>query len=98
MDQLTKILVQLYEEPEKPGNAVDYLKRMLGGGGEVDGGKLKKEYEAAKEENERLKKDIREIKEKVTLPTCRSKRKRTYETAVIYRLDSTILWGLEERE
>jgi len=36
--------VQLYEEPEKPGNAVDYLKRMLGGGGEVDGSKLKKEY------------------------------------------------------
>jgi len=33
VDQLTKILVQLYEEPEKPGNSVDYIKRMLGGGG-----------------------------------------------------------------
>jgi len=42
-------LVQLYEEPEKPGNAVDYMKRMLGGGGEVDGSKLKQEFEAAKE-------------------------------------------------
>jgi len=31
----------------------------MGGGGEVDGGKLKKEYEAAKEENERLKKQIK---------------------------------------
>ena len=62
---MTKILVQLYEEPEKPGNAVDYLKRMLGGSGDVDGGKLKRDYEAAKEENERLKKEIKDIKEKV---------------------------------
>jgi hypothetical protein len=38
---------------------VEYLKRRLGGGGEVDGNKLKKEYEAAKEENERLKKQIK---------------------------------------
>lgn len=35
------------------------MKRMLGGGGEVDGGKLKQEYEQAKEENERLKKQIK---------------------------------------
>ena len=48
VDQLTKILVQLYEEPEKPGNAVDYLKRMLGGGADVDTEKLRKEYESAK--------------------------------------------------
>ncbi len=44
---------------------MDYLKRMLGGGAEVDGGKLKRDYEVAKEENERLKKEIKDIKEKV---------------------------------
>lgn len=50
---------------------------MLGGGAEVDGGKLKREYEAAKEENERLKKQIREVKEEVPNVRCRSRRKRT---------------------
>ena len=34
---------------------------MLGGGGDIDAGKLKQEYEAAKEENERLKKQIKEL-------------------------------------
>lgn len=41
---------------------MDYLKRMLGGGGEVDGNKLKREYEEAKLENERLKKQIKDTK------------------------------------
>ena len=27
IDQLTKVLVGLYEEPEKPGNAVEFIKR-----------------------------------------------------------------------
>ncbi len=49
VDQLTKILVELYEQPEKPANAVEYLKRMLGGSGDVDTEKLRKEYESAKE-------------------------------------------------
>lgn len=49
VDQLTKILVDLYEEPEKPGNAVDFLKRRLGGLEEVDAGKLKQDYEASKQ-------------------------------------------------
>ena len=43
------------------------MKRMLGGGGEVDGGKLKQEYEAAKQQNERLKKQIKEVKEEVQI-------------------------------
>ena len=29
IDQLTKVLVGLYEEPEKPGNAVDFIKSAL---------------------------------------------------------------------
>jgi cell division protein FtsB len=79
VDQLTKILVQLYEEPEKPGNAVEYLKRMLGGGGESDGLKLKQEYEAAKLENERLKQQVKQFKEEVASYLPRSKRRRTSE-------------------
>jgi len=52
---------------------------MLGGGGDVDGNKLKQEYEGAKEENERLKKQIQEVKEEVRLGLCRSKRGRICE-------------------
>ena len=33
VDGLTKVLVNLYEEPEKPNNAMDFLMRNLGGGG-----------------------------------------------------------------
>ena len=60
VDQLTKVLVQLYEENDKPSNveAVDYVRRFLGGGGDVDAERLQKQYEDAQEENERLKKQI----------------------------------------
>ena len=30
IDALTKVLVGLYEEPERPPNAVDYIKRYMG--------------------------------------------------------------------
>ena len=49
VDQLTKVLVQLYEENDKPSNAeaVDYIRRFLGGGGDVDADKLQKQYDEA---------------------------------------------------
>ncbi|KAL3883923.1 hypothetical protein ACJMK2_030149 [Sinanodonta woodiana] len=33
LDALTKVLVGLYEEPEKPNNALDFLKQHLGAAG-----------------------------------------------------------------
>lgn len=36
VDQLTKILVQLYEERDKPPNPVDYLRRNIGSTGDAD--------------------------------------------------------------
>ena len=30
IDNLTKVLVGLYEEPEKPGNAIEFIKKCLG--------------------------------------------------------------------
>eukprot|EP00438_Fugacium_kawagutii_P001131 Skav218122 [mRNA] locus=scaffold759:279295:280125:- [translate_table: standard] len=30
ISQLTRVLVGLYEEPERPGNAIDYIKKYLG--------------------------------------------------------------------
>lgn len=33
---LRAVLVGLYEEPERPGNAVDYIKRYMGAPANVD--------------------------------------------------------------
>ena len=36
IDALTKVLVGLYEEPERPTNAIDYIKKFLGAPTGVD--------------------------------------------------------------
>ena len=53
-----KVLVGLYEEPERPPNAVEYIKRYLGAPAGVD-------VEALKSENARLKKENAALQEKV---------------------------------
>ena len=58
IDALTKDLVGLYEEPERPPNAVEYIKRYLGAPAGVD-------VEALKSENARLKKENASLQEKV---------------------------------
>ena len=47
VDALTKVLVGLYEEPERPPNAVEYVKKVLGAPVGVD-------VDALKAENEQL--------------------------------------------
>ena len=47
IDSLTKVLVGLYEEPEKPANALDFIKMTLGAPTGVD-------VDALKAENEQL--------------------------------------------
>lgn len=58
IDALTKVLVGLYEEPERPANAVDYIRRYLGAPAGVD-------VEAMKAELSRLKKENAELRDKV---------------------------------
>eukprot|EP00126_Sphaerothecum_destruens_P009189 Sdes_comp20458_c0_seq3m14678 len=65
IDALTKVLVGLYEEPEKPNNALDFIKQYLGAPAGVD-------LEALRNENEELKlklleseKHIEELREKL---------------------------------
>ena len=41
IDQLTKVLVGLYEEPEKPGNAIEFIKKKLGAPSDTDVEELK---------------------------------------------------------
>jgi len=62
IDQLTRVLVGLYEEPEKPGNAIDFIKKYLGSPTDIDVEKLKIEYEKLKEENLRLHKEVDGLK------------------------------------
>jgi hypothetical protein len=68
IDSLTKMLVGLYEAPEKPGNAIDFMKEYLGAAG-ADADKLRAEVEEQKkalEEKDRLieslQKELAELK------------------------------------
>ena len=58
IDQLTKVLVGLYEEPEKPGNAIEFIKKMLGAPSDTDVEELKAQNEELKREKSELEKRI----------------------------------------
>ncbi len=58
IDQLTKVLVGLYEEPEKPQNAVDFIKKSLGAPHETDVDQLKAD-------NEELKRTVTELNKRI---------------------------------
>lgn len=45
IDALTKVLVGLYEVPEKPGSAIDFIKEYLGSAMGADTEKLKETVE-----------------------------------------------------
>ena len=62
IDQLTKVLVGLYEEPEKPSNAVDFIKKSLGAPNETDVDHLKAENEQLKQRIAVLEKQLAEKK------------------------------------
>ncbi|XP_074107202.1 c-Myc-binding protein [Cotesia typhae] len=65
LDGLTKVLIALYEEPEKPTNAIEYIRKNLGGLTEIteeagatsgvqDSESLEKRLEEAEAENREL--------------------------------------------
>lgn len=62
IDQLTKVLVGLYEEPEKPQNAVEFIKRSLGAPQDNDTDQLKAD-------NEELKRMVADLQKKVDMLT-----------------------------
>jgi hypothetical protein len=49
------VLVGLYEEPERPSSAVDYVKRYMGASAGLDA-------EALRAENERLKAEVESLR------------------------------------
>ncbi|EPY34154.1 hypothetical protein STCU_01817 [Strigomonas culicis] len=58
IDSLTRVLVNLYEEPEKPDQPVEYIKRILGGASAAD-------YEALQQENARLRAEVETLRKKL---------------------------------
>mmetsp|Transcript_1601 Transcript_1601/g.2550 ORF Transcript_1601/g.2550 Transcript_1601/m.2550 type:complete len:91 (-) Transcript_1601:136-408(-) len=61
IDAFTKVLVGLYEEPERPQNAVDYIKRYMGAPAGVDVEALKAECEQLRKEKMDLENTIKEL-------------------------------------
>ena len=61
IDQLTRVLVGLYEEPEKPNNAVDFIKSCLGAPSDTDVEKLKQENDELKGKVADLEKKVEEL-------------------------------------
>lgn len=60
LDALTKVLVGLYEEPDRPSNSLEYLKRYLGAPVAVDVEGLKRENEELKSKVNLLNKQLYE--------------------------------------
>mmetsp|Transcript_21324 Transcript_21324/g.46594 ORF Transcript_21324/g.46594 Transcript_21324/m.46594 type:complete len:91 (+) Transcript_21324:86-358(+) len=58
IDVLVKVLVSLYEEPEKPKQAVDYIKSVLGAPTPAD-------FEAISAERDGLKKQLEEAQQRI---------------------------------
>ena len=61
IDQLTKVLVGLYEEPEKPGNVIDFIKKSLGAPSDTDVEQLRAENEELKRQKSELEKKIESV-------------------------------------
>lgn len=65
VDSITKVLVSLYEEPERPTSPLEYIKKYLGASRTADGKNNAEETASLREENEKLKQRIKELEEQV---------------------------------
>lgn len=65
VDQLTKVLVSLYEESDKPNNPLEFIKKNMSAPEELDSDNLKNEYLKLKEENEKLRLRVTDLQKQV---------------------------------
>ena len=65
IDSMTKVLVALYEEPEKPEQAIEFIKTQLGFPTPADYEELKGKYEELEKEKEELTVKVTELEEKI---------------------------------
>jgi hypothetical protein len=61
------VLVGLYEEPERPPNAVDYIKRYMGAPTGIDVEALRVENEQLKLDKASLESQIKELQARVSI-------------------------------
>lgn len=73
-DALTKVLVGLYEEPDRPSNAIDYIKKYLGAPANVDVDALRAENEEMKAKIKDLSRNIEDLNSKLREATGRDKK------------------------
>ena len=67
IDQLTKVLVGLYEEPEKPGNAIEFIKKCMGAPSDTDVDQLKADNEELKRQKAELEKKIEMLQKELEM-------------------------------
>ena len=67
IDQLTKVLVGLYEEPEKPGNVIEFIKKSLGAPSDTDVEQLMAENEELKRQKMELEKKLETLQHELSL-------------------------------
>jgi len=65
IDSLTKVLVGLYEESEKPSDALDFIRRHLGSAIGIDIDALKQENQDLKTQNAELLQKVEELTKKL---------------------------------
>jgi len=65
IDQLTRVLVELYEENNKPENAIEYIKKYLGSPSDVDVDSLKLQHSKLRDDNVALKAKLSSLKEEL---------------------------------
>ena len=66
VSQLTRVMVGLYDEPDRPANAVEYIKKFPGAPHDVDVDALKKESKELDEEKIVLEKRVKELEARLT--------------------------------
>ena len=65
IDSLTSVLVNLYEEPNKPSESTDYLQKHLNLTRDKPGSAIMEDHQRQLKENEELKKENDKLKQKV---------------------------------
>ena len=65
IDALTKVLVGLYEEPERPPNAVDYIKRYMGAPTGIDVEAMRAELEQVKIDKIALEATVKDLNDRL---------------------------------
>jgi hypothetical protein len=63
LDSLTRVLVALYEEPENPEDALEYIKQFLGSPQGIDVESLQHENEELEQQVEALKARLAELQD-----------------------------------